>query len=163
MYVQCKVSRKNGEHQTARRDQGDGDAVHEADVLTEKYQGDEDGKDDAEFIDGRDLCNVAVLEREKVKEPRERARNAAERDEEKCLFIGKDRRQVGGMSLCEYNAYEKDRHDDGAHRRCGACIKPRDAHLAEDGDECRAQCREQRIEKPRAHGASPFCCLIPMV
>ena len=56
--IKYKISWKNGEHQTARRDQGDGDAVHEADVLAEKYQGDEDGKDDAEFIDGRDLCDV---------------------------------------------------------------------------------------------------------
>ena len=70
------------QNQPTHRDHCNRNAVHEAHALAEDEDCDEDGKDDAQLVDRSHLRHRAVLECQKVNEPRKRTRNAAECNEE---------------------------------------------------------------------------------
>ena len=49
------------EHEPADCDEGDRDGVQEADLLVEEEDGEKDGEDDAELVDGGDLRDAPRL------------------------------------------------------------------------------------------------------
>ena len=125
--------------------------MHKTNLLTEDEDGDDNGKDDAQLVDRSDLRDRSFLECHEVKQPRERPRDPAQGDKEQRFLIRKHLRQIGDVSLCDYDAHEEHRHDRGAHRRRCAAVKACEPDLAEDGDECRTKCREQCIDQPCTH------------
>lgn len=130
--------------------------MDEADFLAEQDDGQDDGKDDAELVDRCDLGDGAVLECEEVEEPRGRAGDAAQGDEEQAFLVLQYLCHVREVSLHEDDANQEHRHDDGAHGRRDVAVDALQADLAEDGDECRADGGEQCVEKPWFHVNHPF-------
>ena len=112
--------------------------MDEADFFTEQDDGQDDGKDDAELVDRRDLGDGAVLEREEVEEPRGRAGDTAQGDEEQALLVLQHLCHVREVTLHEDDTDQEHCHDDGAHGCRDVAVDALQADLAEDGDECRA-------------------------
>ena len=126
----------DGQNQSACCDHRDGAGVDEADFLAEQDDGEDDGEDDAELVDRCDFGDGAVLECEEVEEPRGRAGDAAEGDEEQALLVLQDIGHMREVALHEDDANQEHRHDDGAHGRCDVAVDALQADFAEDRDEC---------------------------
>ena len=112
------------DHQAADRDEEDADAVRESDFFLEDEDGEKDGEDDAELVDGGDARNVAGLQVHEVEEPGRGAGNAAQGNACQSAAIGEHLGQMSGMSLHDHDRDEEDCHDDAAHGGGGAAVEP---------------------------------------